>query len=162
MTVLVAHAGRHGATEGIARFIATTLKEEGREALARPVAASIHPRGFDAVVLGSAVYYGSWMREATEFALSHRDALAEVPVWLFSSGPLGAEVEDADEQPLEVAELRRAFPVKDHRIFYGMLDPANLTFGERMAVKAMRAPAGDFRDWDDIRSWAKGIAADLR
>jgi menaquinone-dependent protoporphyrinogen oxidase len=28
-------------------------------------------------------------------------------------------------------------------------------------VTAMRAPLGDFRDWDAVRGWADEIAADL-
>jgi hypothetical protein len=31
-----------------------------------------------------------------------------------------------------------------------------------MIVKAVKAPDGDFRDWDTIRAWADGIAAELR
>ena len=31
-----------------------------------------------------------------------------------------------------------------------------------MIVKAVKAPDGDFRDWDAIRAWADGIAAVLR
>ena len=44
------------------------------------------PSGFDAVVVGSAVYSMRWMPEATAFILAHRLALSERPVWLFSSG----------------------------------------------------------------------------
>jgi menaquinone-dependent protoporphyrinogen IX oxidase len=41
---------------------------------------------FDAVVLGSGVYMGSWMPEAREF-VEKKKTLASMPVWLFSSGP---------------------------------------------------------------------------
>jgi menaquinone-dependent protoporphyrinogen oxidase len=30
-----------------------------------------------------------------------------------------------------------------------------------MMVKAVKAPEGDFRDWDAIRDWADGIAREL-
>jgi menaquinone-dependent protoporphyrinogen oxidase len=29
-------------------------------------------------------------------------------------------------------------------------------------VRALKAPEGDFRDWDAIRAWALGIAQTLR
>jgi hypothetical protein len=31
-----------------------------------------------------------------------------------------------------------------------------------MMVKAVRAPEGDFRDWQVIEAWAASIAQDLR
>jgi menaquinone-dependent protoporphyrinogen oxidase len=49
----------------------------------------------------------------------------------------------------------------DHRMFFGALDRSALGFGERMIVKAVKAPEGDFRDWDAIRDWASGIAREI-
>jgi menaquinone-dependent protoporphyrinogen oxidase len=82
-------------------------------------------------------------------------------VWLFSVGPLGVEVNGEEEQPKEIAELRELIARRDHRIFYGVLDHHRLSFGERMVVKAVRAPEGDFRDWFAIDGWAEEIAREL-
>jgi menaquinone-dependent protoporphyrinogen oxidase len=41
------------------------------------------------------------------------------------------------------------------------VDTAILGLGERVILKAVRAPDGDFRPWDDVREWARGIAAEL-
>ena len=46
-------------------------------------------------------------------------------------------------------------------MFFGALDHEKLGFGERMMVKAVKAPQGDFRDWDAIAAWADEIASDL-
>jgi menaquinone-dependent protoporphyrinogen oxidase len=115
----------------------------------------------DAVVLGSAIYIGRWLKEATEFTRRHRASLAERPLWLFSSGPLGTEVVDNEEQPKELSELLEMLEPRDHRLFYGALTRDALGFGERMVVKAVRAPEGDYRDWDEIQAWAAAIAAEL-
>jgi len=32
---------------------------------------------------------------------------------------------------------------------------------ERVIVKGVKAPTGDFRDWNEIDSWAAGIASRL-
>jgi menaquinone-dependent protoporphyrinogen oxidase len=80
---------------------------------------------------------------------------------LFSSGPLGTEVVDAEEQPKELAELREMLQPRDHRLFYGALTRGTLAFGERIVVKAVKAPEGDFRDWDEIQTWAATIADEL-
>jgi hypothetical protein len=46
-------------------------------------------------------------------------------------------------------------------VFPGRLDKSRLTFGERAMVTAMRAPIGDFRDWDALRAWGDEIAAEV-
>ncbi len=161
MTVLVAYAGKHGSTEGIATFIARRLRERGRDAEALRVEAVTTLDGVDAVVLGSAVYAGSWMKEAMGFVHRHAATLADLPVWLFSSGPLGEEIRDGMDQIKQLPELRDLLRPEDHRIFFGALDKEKLGFAERMIVKAVKAPDGDFRDWDEIGAWTDAIAERL-
>jgi menaquinone-dependent protoporphyrinogen oxidase len=43
--------------------------------------------------------------------------------------------------------------------FAGKLDPAELSFVERLTVRMVKSPVGDFRDWDEIRRWAQAFAA---
>jgi len=159
--IWVVYASKHGATEGIARFIAERLRAAGREVEVRPAADAEGLGAPEAVVIGSALYAGSWMKEAVGFAHRHVEVLFEVPVWLFSSGPLGEQVEDEDEQPRQLPELEEALSPRDHRVFFGALDRSKLGFAERMMVKAVKAEDGDFRDWDAIGAWADEIAAAL-
>jgi menaquinone-dependent protoporphyrinogen oxidase len=160
-SVLVVYASKHGSTGGIAEAIAERLRERGFDVDASPVTDRLDVGDADAVVLGSAVYVGSWMQEAVGFAERNAETLAERPVWLFSSGPLGEEVEDEEEQPRQLAQLRGLLGPVDHRVFFGALDRSKLGFGERIMVKAVKAPDGDFRDWEAIRAWADGIADEL-
>ena len=67
MTTLVGYASRYGATRGIAERIADTLASLGHPAQARPVQAIGDLARYDAYVIGSAAYMGSWLREAREF-----------------------------------------------------------------------------------------------
>ena len=159
--ILVAYASKHGSTEGIATALAKRLHDRGHESAARPVDQVDDVAGIDALVLGSAVYAGSWMKDATSFAERHAEAVREVPVWLFSSGPLGEQVIDEDEQPRQLAELRELLSPRGHEIFFGALDRSKLSFPERMIVKAVKAPDGDFRDWTAIDAWADRIADEL-
>src|SRR5947209_5120607 len=161
MTVLVAYASKHGSTQGIAERIAEKLRQLGKQAEVRPVDAVENPGSYEALVIGSAVYYGSWLKEATEWVHRNQAVLAGHPVWLFSSGPLGTEVKDTEPQPKEMAEFQQAIRPRDERIFFGALDHNRLSFAERMVVKAVRAPQGDFRDWQAIDAWAESIARDL-
>jgi menaquinone-dependent protoporphyrinogen oxidase len=162
MTLLIAYASKHGSTQGIAERIAEQLRQLGKDAEARPVDAIEDAGGYEAFVIGSAVYYGSWLKEATEWVHRNQAVLAKLPVWLFSVGPLGTEVKDAEQQPKELAEFQQAIGPRDQRLFFGALDHHTLSFAERMMVKAVRAPEGDFRDWQAIEAWAASIARDLR
>ena len=157
MRVVVACASKHGSTEAIAE----RLGQLGHDTVALRVSDVTDLDGIQAVVLGSAVYAGSWMKEATEFAEANADVLSGLPVWLFSSGPLGTEVHDDEEQPKQLAELTELLRPKTHRTFFGALDHSKLGFGERMMVKAVKAPEGDYRDWSDISGWADEIAEEL-
>src|SRR5712691_4487962 len=139
MTILVAYASKHGSTQGIAERIAEKLRQLEKEAEARPVDTVEDPGSYEALVIGSAVYYGSWLKEATEWVRRNQAVLAQRPVWLFSSGPLGTDIKDAEQQPKEMAEFRKAIATRDQRIFFGALDHNKLSFAERMMVKATSA-----------------------
>ena len=171
MPVLVVYATKHGATQEIAERVAQTMAAAGQQAQARPVTAAGDLTGYDAFVVGSAVYMGHWQKEAVEFVRQNRAVLAGRPVWLFSSGPLGTEPTDAQGQdltaaaePKEIGEFRQAIAPRGHQVFFGVLDPGRLGLGERALRKlpAGRAllPEGDFRDWAQIEAWARGIARD--
>jgi menaquinone-dependent protoporphyrinogen oxidase len=50
---------------------------------------------------------------------------------------------------------------RDHRVFAGKLDKADLNLAERATVRIVHAPYGDAREWGEIRSWAATIATEL-
>ncbi|HET9249808.1 MAG TPA: flavodoxin domain-containing protein [Actinomycetota bacterium] len=157
MTTLVTYASKHGSTQGIAEAIAGRLRERGLDAEVRPLDEVDGLERYDAVVLGSAVYLGSWMKEARAFLDRHAEELDRVPMWLFSSGPTAT---DPIDRALSAKQLQRldALGARDHHLFRGALDPGGLGFLERRAVKAARQPLGDFREWSDVQRWADAIA----
>ena len=64
--------------------------------------------------------------------------------------------------PIGIAELVSAVRARGHRTFAGRLDRRQLGLGETLVVGAVRAPDGDFRDWDAIAAWGLEIAAELQ
>jgi menaquinone-dependent protoporphyrinogen oxidase len=178
MKVLVAYATRHGATRGIAERIAQTLEQRGLEVTLYPVERVGPIEGYDAFVIGSAAYMGTWLKDASEFVRKHERQIASRPVWLFSSGPIGTDRVDKKGQDVvkasEPAEFRTFEPLlhpRDEQVFFGAWDtdaePAG--FADRFVrgftslfpgVKAAM-PTGDFRDWPEIEAWAETIARDL-
>ena len=159
MTILVAYASKHGATEGIAKRIAEKLRQMGKEAEARPVETVTELGGYEAFVIGSAIYYDSWLQEAVEWVRHNEAILATRPVWLFGSGPLGTEVKD--DEPKQMSEFQQALRPRGQRIFFGALEPGHMSLGERLIAKAVHAPQGDFRDWGAVDAWAVSIAQGL-
>ena len=161
MRVLVSAATKYGATAEIAAAIAEVLDEHGLEATVLPPEQVERVDGYDAVVVGSAVYAGHWLKPARELVERHADALAGRPVYLFSSGPVG-DPPKPEEDPVDVAEIVAATKAREHRVFAGKLVKRQLGFGEKAMVVALRVPEGDFRDWAEIKGWASEIAHSLR
>jgi menaquinone-dependent protoporphyrinogen oxidase len=158
--VLVTAASRHGATHEIASAVADGLSRRGVTAEARPAEELASLDGYDAFVVGSAVYIGRWLEPAQRLVEEHAARLAAAPVWLFSSGPLGPPGElKPEDEPVDVAGHMEATRAAGHRVFAGRLDRKLLGFGEKAVVVAVRAPEGDFRDWEAIDAFAGEIAA---
>jgi menaquinone-dependent protoporphyrinogen oxidase len=160
--VLVTAASRHGATHEIAAAIAAGLARRGVEADATPVEELAALDGYDAYVIGSAVYVGRWLAPARELVEANAERLAARPVWMFSSGPLGPpDALKPEGDPVDAADMIEAAGAVSHRVFAGRLDKSLLGLGEKAVVVAVRAPEGDFRDWEAIDGFAAEIADQL-
>jgi menaquinone-dependent protoporphyrinogen oxidase len=163
--VLVVYGSKHGATAEIAERIGATLRAAGLGVDVADARQAAAPAGYDAVVLGSAVYIGAWRREAARYLTQHEAALQGLPVWLFSSGP--TQEGDPAELAGEFGFPKRLRPVADRiaprnlAIFHGVNDLAKLSGIERWMMKQAKAQAGDFRDWAAIEAWARGIVTAL-
>ncbi|TFC26795.1 flavodoxin [Cryobacterium sp. TMT2-18-3] len=172
MTTLVGFSSKYGATEGIAERIARKLREAGQDAVARPVASVDQVDGYDAFVIGSSAYMGSWRKDATEFVRRHQELITAHPVWLFSSGPLGTAGKDAqgrdllkESEPKQFEEFGQSLQPRGMRVFFGALDPAVLGRRDKLVRRIPSGrellPEGDFRNWVAIDEWAAEIAREL-
>jgi menaquinone-dependent protoporphyrinogen oxidase len=161
MSVLVAVASRHGATQEIAEEIGKVIHQGGFAVDVVKLTGSSgygplpDPAQYDAVVIGSAIYMGRWLGPARDFVANNIEVLTAKPVWAFSSGPIG-EAKDA----ASAGAADQVTPV-DQRTFGGRLERDGLGFAERALVTVMRTADEDDRDWPEIRSWAEGIARTL-
>lgn len=160
-SVLVAAASRYGSTAEIARAIGDVLVENGFQVDVKPASEVSGVDGYDACVIGSAVYIGQWRKLAKELVLRNAEALRQRPVWLFSSGPVG-EPPKPDGDPSDTAAMVQAVAPRGHRVFAGRLDKSQLGFLEKRVVRAVKAQYGDYREWDEIRGWAAAIAQALK
>jgi menaquinone-dependent protoporphyrinogen oxidase len=162
MKVLVTDASKHGSTDEIAKAIGSELATAGMDVSVVPVQDVPTIDEYDAVVLGSAIHMGQWMKPAKEFATRETAALASRPVWLFSSGPVtdGSKPDDpADRRQGD--QIAASLGAREHRVFRGKLDKSGLSMAERALVRIAKAPSEDQRDWEAIRMWAAEIGAAL-
>lgn len=159
--VLVVYSSKSGSTAGIAGWIGEALRDEGLEADVAPADEVRDVTPYDAVVLGSALYFGLWRPDARRFARRHKRQLARVPVWLFSSGPLDTSAMEGQAATApQAARIARRLGAEEHRTFGGRLAAgargviAGQMLGEDMG--------GDFRDREAVREWGRDIASRLR
>jgi menaquinone-dependent protoporphyrinogen oxidase len=164
--VLVAYATKHGGTAEIAERIGEVLRDAGLrvDVLAADRVSDL--ASYEAVVLGSGVYIGRWRKEAARFLKANEQVLAEQLVWLFSSGPTGQgdplELTDGWHLPGALQPIAERIQPRDIVVFHGVLDEKKLGMIEKWMIKNVKAPSGDFRDWDAITAWATSIAAALK
>ncbi|HSC01665.1 MAG TPA: flavodoxin domain-containing protein [Solirubrobacteraceae bacterium] len=160
--VLVTAASRHHATHEIGEAIAAVLIDRGIAAEASAIEQVTDLGEYGAVVLGSAVYANRWLGEARRFAQIHASELIRMPVWLFSSGPVG---DPGHLIPAGVAAdvpvLVRLTGAVGHRTFGGRLEMKSLHFAERAVVRTTHVPEGDSRDWDAVERFGGEIAEQL-
>lgn len=166
MTVLVAHASKRGSTAEIAEAVAGELRAAGLEVDCRESGEVEDLDGYEAVVLGSAVYAKRWRGDARHFLRRHRKALAAMPFWVFSSGPVGDPAEEDDKSEDWIEPRRTIAKVEElgargHVVFGGAVPKEPKGMVEKAMAKNIPAEFQDRRDWDEIRAWAQQIGTAL-
>jgi menaquinone-dependent protoporphyrinogen oxidase len=160
--LVVGAASRHGGTCEIADRLAATLSRElsSRWNVVRTDLSDLRDLDqADAVVLGSAIYFGHWMHAAGR-ALQHVKDAPLVDLWLFSTGPI-SDVESDNAQVPSADTMVASGQAVEHQVFGGRLDTTHLNWVERVAVRAAHARPGDHRDWDQVDEWALHICDQL-
>lgn len=159
--VLVAYATRAGSTAEVAERVAQRLCAAGMSAEAKPVDEVTDLAVYDAAILGSGIYYGTWLGPMTTFVQAEAERLQRIPVALFTLHMLnlGDTPESQAERAKYTAAARDAVSPVEEAFFAGRVEPSRLSLIERLAVRVVGSPVGDQRDWSRIDSWADGVAA---
>jgi menaquinone-dependent protoporphyrinogen oxidase len=159
MRVLVTWGSKLGGTEEIARTVGEELAAFGLDVIAQPASHVPDTRGYDAAIIGGAVYANRWHRDTYRFVTRNIAGLRRIPVWLFSSGPLD---ESADQSsippPRQVSALMERIGARGYATFGGRLAADAKGFP---AAALARSHSGDWRNPTRIRAWAAQLAHDL-
>lgn len=162
--ILVVYGTKTGCTAGIAEEIGRTLVDLGATVDVKRAEGAPAPAGYDAVLVGSGVRAGNWHGAVKQWVVANADALKAVPVAFFTacltmaSDPGKADEVRAYTDPL-IAET--GVSPLEIGLFAGMNDLKAFSLPERLIMKAMKAPQGDFRDLEAVAAWAREIAPRL-
>jgi menaquinone-dependent protoporphyrinogen oxidase len=164
--VLLSTASRYGATAEIGEAIGRALSAHAIDVTVESPARVSSLDGYDAFVLGSAVYMGRWLDDAKALVQRVSEARGPRPVWLFSSGPVGDPARKLVQQMgvdrAELAKLVEATGAREHKLFAGTLERHRLNRRQRAALLVMRGMEGDFRDWQEIARWSEHVAEQMQ
>lgn len=162
--VLVAYASQAGSTAGVAEAIGKSLAEGGAQVDVRHVDAITDLSAYRAVVIGSAIHSGQWLPEAVAFVERNRAALRRMPTAIFQVCMMMTSDNEQYRAMIPswldpiAAELN---PVA-RGSFAGQIDLARYPklsdkLGMRIFLAFIKKQAGDYRDWNAIRSWAENL-----
>lgn len=158
MRVLVAHVSRHGSTEQMAHQVADVFTEAGHDVVCASVDDVGALDGFDALVLGAAIYTGAWPASAEAFVDRVVAEAPGTPAWVFASGPVGDTLQGGSARADAVAA--RLEP-RDYVVLPGVVDHGRLGAEERGLAARAGIPHGDFSDAPALGDWARGVAAQI-
>ena len=164
--VLVAYATRFGSTHEVASAIVRELNAAGLQAQSAEADNALSPDDFDAFVIGSPMYGGTWMSDAAMFTAIMAERIGGGPVALFSIGTLGVNNPDAGhaEHNAFVERIGSVAPglnVIGHTDFTGYFERANLPWYLRILDCFVPNPQGDHRDWAAIKEWTRSLVPEL-
>jgi menaquinone-dependent protoporphyrinogen oxidase len=160
MRILVTYGSKRGGTQGIAETVADDLRAEGFEVDLLPPRRVRRLDGYDAVVVGGALYASRWHKASRRFVKRHAAEIRQHPAYFFSTGPLDDSASRGDIPPVKgVQALMEKTSVREHITFGGRLRPDAKGFPASAMAKKR---AGDWRDAVQVHRWTRTIASQLR
>lgn len=161
MKALVVYGTKSGCTTGVAEEIGATLAEQGLTVDLCAAEDAGDPTAYDAVIVGSGVRAGSWHKAACAWVSANAAALKSRPLALYTCCLTLANEPTKTDEVLAYTDAviaESGLEPIDVGLFPGWNEPSRFSFVERTVLKLMKAPEGDFRDFDAVREWTVSIA----
>ncbi len=162
--VLIVYGTKTGCTKGVAEEIGKTMTALGATADVVAAVDEVDVAGYDAFVVGSGVRAGSWHGSVKKWVAENAETLKSVPTAFFTTClTMGTEPEKAPEVRSYTDKLIEDTGVRpvDIGLFAGMNDPSAFNLPERLVLKAIKAPQGDFRDYEAVAAWSQEVTGKL-
>ncbi len=154
--ILIAYASKAGSTAEVAAKIGETLSKRNPPVDVLPVSKVTDLSPYSAVILGSAIRVGKLLPEAMKFVQANQAALAQKTFGVFIVCMTLKDDTEANRKTVSayLDPLRALIQPASEGLFAGVMNLGKLPLFERLMIKAMKAPEGDFRRWDLIQTWA--------
>jgi menaquinone-dependent protoporphyrinogen oxidase len=164
MKILITYATRTGSTGEVAEAIGKELFKAGAEVDVRRIDNVKDMSPYQAVVIGSAVRAGQWLRDARDFVEENKEQLSKLRVAYFSIClTLRDDTPENRAKAVGYSEsVRQIVKPTDEAHFAGKMDYHKLGFFARFIIRKIgKVPKGDFRDWELIQQWARELLPKL-
>jgi menaquinone-dependent protoporphyrinogen oxidase len=159
--ILVAYGSKRGSTAEIAERIGETLRQKGLQVDVLDAGTVIDLTPYSKIILGSSVYIGLWHKKAVRFLKKNIEVMEKLPVWLFICGPTGPgnpiEQMGGWFYPKSLQPIIERIHPHGITCFGGKLELKTLNPFEKWIINKVKAPEGDFRDWQAVASWVDTI-----
>jgi menaquinone-dependent protoporphyrinogen oxidase len=157
MSILVVYGSSRGGTEGLAQMVGQGLRQAGFGVEVLNARRVKGVAGYQAVIVGGALYTGRWHPDARRFVKRNQRELRTMPTYFFSSGPLDDSAVTGDVPPVRgVRALMQRVGAHGHVTFGGRLAPDARGFPAAAMAKKL---SGDWRDPQQVESWVTEIAS---
>lgn len=158
--ILITYASKAGSTAETAARMGEMLAGQNAQVDVLPVEKAGDLSAYQAVVLGSAIRMGQLLPEVVKFVEANQAVLQQKSFNVFflcmtleKDTPENRQTVSAYLEP-----VRALVKPASEGMFAGVMEPKKLSLLERMMMKAMKTPVGDFRNWEQINAWAQSLA----
>jgi menaquinone-dependent protoporphyrinogen oxidase len=158
--VLVTYATRAGSTIEVADTIALEISKQGYLVDLMHVENVKFISIYSAVVIGSAIRMGNVTPEIKKFVEEQKMELQNTPTAYFINCLTLKDDTPENREAVKpyLASLRDLVEPVAEGYFAGKMDYSKLTpFSRFLAKRVVKAPEGDFRNWEEIKSWASEL-----
>jgi menaquinone-dependent protoporphyrinogen oxidase len=157
--VLVVYGTKSGCTRTVAERIGAELEKGGMSIGISAAHDAVLTADHAAVVVGSGVRMGKWHAAVRTWVGDHGAILRAIPVAFYTVGLRITEAGRTEEVRAYTDPLIQDTGVRPVGLglFAGWNVLERFPFLERLILKAMKAPEGDFRDWNAIDAWTAEI-----
>jgi menaquinone-dependent protoporphyrinogen oxidase len=162
--VLVAYATMAGSTAGVAKQIGDTLIDKNLTVDVLDVDQVTDLSEYETVILGSGIRGGTFFTKANAFIEKYKSVLGKKNFHVFLVCLTMREDTTANRATADgyLNPIRSQVKPRSEGLFAGAYDSSKVNFMEKMIMRAIHAPEGDFRKWDEISAWAERIATTIR